>query len=174
MFKKEYLYVSLAIILVISLAVFIVSRSPQIETVYPEERLILPPDDFIICADEEQFIVGQTSWDEAMIIFPAGKMLGKSTVYHPDGLPVYLTFSEDENILIGVHIFGPGLATSRGVAVGDSPDQAVQQYGENYVRFSQKNSSNQDYDMLYGENDNTVIFQIRNEIIDKIVIQHTI
>jgi hypothetical protein len=45
LFKKEYLYVSLLIILVIAIAVFIGSRSPEIDTVYPEQRLKLEPQD---------------------------------------------------------------------------------------------------------------------------------
>jgi len=174
-FKKEYIYVSLIIIMVISIAVFVGGQSSTIEIDYPEERLVLESEDFVINTAKEQFTVGQTDWDEAMNIFPDGKKLGGSMVYHPDELPVYLTFSEDENILIAVHIFGTGAATSRGITVGDSPEKAVQQYGKNFVRFSEKDSDNKDYDMLYGENDgNTVIFQIRNAEISKIIVQHTI
>ncbi len=175
LFKREYIYVSLIIIMVISIAVFMGGRSSTIDIEYPQERLVLESEDFVIDTDKGQFTVGQTDWDEAMAIFPDGKKLGGSTVYHPDGLPVYLTFSEDENILIAVHIFGSGFATSRGITVGNSPEKAVQQYGKNYVRFSERNSSNKDYDMLYGENDgNTVIFQIRNDSIAKIIVQHTL
>lgn len=52
MFKKEYLYVSLLIILVIAIAVFIGSRSPEIDTVYPEQRLKLEPQDFAINTEQ--------------------------------------------------------------------------------------------------------------------------
>ncbi len=173
MFKKEYLYVSLAIILVISIAVLVASRSPEIDIVYPEERLVLQPEDFVVNTDNHQLTVGQTNWDEAIKIFPDIKRLGGSTVYHPEAFPMYLTFSEDENILIAVHIFGDSAATSRDITVGDSPEKAVQQYGKNYVRFSVEDSGNEDYDMLYGENNgNTVIFQVRNDKITKIIIQH--
>ncbi len=175
MFKKEYMYVSLLIIMVISIAVFVGGQSSTIEIEYPEERLVLQPSDFVINTDKDHLTVGQTDWEEAMNVFPDGKKLGGSMVYHPDGLPVYLTFSEDESILIAVHVFGTGLATSRGITVGDSPDKAIQQYGPNYVRFSEKDSDNKDYDMLYGQNDgNTVIFQIRDAKISKIIVQHAL
>ncbi len=174
MFKKEYLYVSLVIIVVISIAVLVGSRSPKVDTVYPEERLVLQMEDFVVKTDNHKLTVGQTNYDQAIKIFPDIKKLGGSTVYHPEAFPMYLTFSEDENILIAVHIFGEEAATSRGISVGDSPDKAVQQYGKNYVRFSLKDPGNEDYDMLYGENNgNTVIFQVRNNSITKIIIQHT-
>ena len=68
MFKK-YLYVSLLIILVIAIAVFIGSRSPEIDTVYPEQRLKLEPQDFAINTEQGQLIVGLSSWEEALSIF---------------------------------------------------------------------------------------------------------
>ena len=173
MFKKEYLYVSLLIILVIAIAVFIGSRSPEIDTVYPEQRLKLEPQDFAINTEQGQLIVGLSSWEEALSIFPQGEKLGSSTIYHPENVPVYLTFSEDENILIAVHIFGEGISTGRDISLADSPDKVLERYGPNYVRFSIKKSGTQDYDMLYGENDgNTIIFQIRGDRLSKIIVQH--
>ncbi len=174
MFKKEYLYLGLIVFLVIALAVVIVSRSPRIDTVYPEERLELQKEDFVVNIDNAPLTVGFSSWDEAMNLFPDSERLGGSTIYRPENLPIYLTFSEDENILVAVHISGDQATTSRGIAVGDSPGKAVEQYGKNYVRFSIKDSGNNDYDMLYGKSDgNTVIFQVRNDSIAKIVVQHT-
>jgi len=173
--KKEYLYVSLVIILVIALAVLVGSRSPRIDTVYPETRLHLLAEDFAVATDKGQIVVGETNWEETRTIFPAGERLGGSTVYHPDNLPVYLTFSEDEDILTAVHIYGEGAATHRGIDLTDSPARVVEQYGPNYVRFSIKNSDLADYDMLYGENDgNTVIFQVRGHSLSKIIIQHSL
>ncbi|NLO22680.1 MAG: hypothetical protein GX119_11920 [Syntrophomonadaceae bacterium] len=173
MFKKEYLYVSLLITLVIAVAVFIGSRSPEIDTVYPEERLQLQAQDFAISTDNGQLIAGITSWEEALTIFPQGEKLGGSTIYHPENVPVYLTFSEDENILIAVHIFGEGVSTGRDISLADSPSQVVERYGPNFIRFSIKNTGNQDYDMLYGQKDgNTVIFQVRHDRLSKIIVQH--
>ncbi len=173
MFKKEYVYVSLIIILVIAITGFIASQSPEIDTVYPEQRLQLQPQDLAINTGNGQLIVGSTTWEEASTIFPQGEHLGRSTIYHPENVPIYLTFAEDEDILIAVHIFGEGLSTGRNISLSESPRQVVEQYGPNFVRISIKNTGTQDYDMLYGEKDDeTIIFQVRQDRLSKIIVQH--
>lgn len=175
MFKKEYLCVAFIAVFAVSLAVYIGSRSPEVTIEYPKERITFQAQDFSVDMVNGQFTVGETSWDEAMKLFPEGKKLGLSTLYRPDNMGLYLTFSEDENILIAAHIESADVSTHRGIKVGDTAAQVINAYGNNYLLIYGDDYKAGNYDLLYGKNDgNTVIFQIRNEIVHKIVLQHRI
>ena len=94
-----------------------------------------------------------------------------STIYRPDNLDCLLTFTEEENILHKAHINDPGLCTSRGIKLGDSMTRVVDTYGKNYASVFE--SGNQkDIDMVYGyDNNNSIVFQIRNNKVNKIILQ---
>jgi len=173
LYKKEYLYVFLIVTAVCVFAAVVVNRSPDIIMEYPDERVVFQQEDFIINTYNGDFTVGKTSWDDALKVFPDGSQLGLSTIYHPEGLNLYLTFSEDENILIAAHIESPAIFTSRGIEIGDSFEQAVQVYGKNYIHIQRTESEENTFDALYGRNDgNTIIFQVKENAISKIILQH--
>lgn len=175
MFKKEYLYVAMIVILTSSLAVFIASKRPEVTMEYPKERITFQARDFTVNTINGQLMVGKSHWDEAVDLFPKGKRLGMSTLYQPENLEVYLTFSEDEDILIAAHLESPDISTYRGIKVGDAASKVKETYGNNYVLIYGEDYKAGNYDLLYGKNDgNTVIFQVRNEVVHKIVLQHRV
>lgn len=169
--KKEYFIVIGLVILAIILAVNVSSRHLRIEITYPEHDTILSEEDYLIDTGNGILKVGQSSWEEVQQIYPQGKTLGMSTIYQSEDKQCLLTFTKKENVLTMVHIDGNKLATSRGIKKGYSTAQIENKYGKDYTIV--KNLANsKDFDMVYGINrENSVTFQIRNDKVERIVIQ---
>jgi hypothetical protein len=172
--KKEFLIVIGLFAVVSILAINISNRHAQIEIVYPEHDTVLSEEDYQIDTGNGILKAGQSSWDEAQQIYPRGKELGRSTIYEPEDRQCLLTFTRNENILTIIHIDGSKLSTSRGIKKGDTADQIELEYGKNYT-IVKKVVNNKDFDMIYGKNrENSVIFQLRNDKVERIIIQREV
>lgn len=172
MFKRERIILLFVVTVVFGLAVYIWSQAPRIEIDYSEAPAALIPEDYSVQSDNGVIIVGESSYDQVMQIYPDGQTLGMSTIYQPDSLNMNLTFSKDENLLIYAHIEGSHIFTARGIQVGDTPEAVLESYGPNYTLIQNTNQTD-DFDLVYGAEDkHNLIFQIRDNTLAKIVIHN--
>ena len=172
--KKGYMYVAIIFVLVFALGFYISSRSPGVEISTPEKDTILSEQDYQVDTGNGILTMGKSTWDEVSSVYPQGKDLGMSTIFRPERHNCLLTFSEDENILIKMHIDGNEPASPRGVSVGDPYNLVEEHYGKYYTLI--KNAGNdKDFDMLYGENrSNSITFKIKNQRVNRIIVQRDI
>jgi len=174
MYKKEIFGVIVIVLVVYAFGFYISSRAPQIEIIYPEQDTILSEQDYQIETTNGIIIIGKSTWDEVIKVFPDWKNLGMSTIMRPANQGCLLTFSEDENILIKIHIDGTKLTSPRGIKVGDSYTKILEKYGNNFTQVK-KVGQDRDFDMIYGLNrENSVTFKISNNIVERIIIQREI
>jgi hypothetical protein len=118
--------------------------------------------------------MGKSTWDEVALVYPEGKNLGMSTIFRPKRHNCLLTFSEDENILIKMHIDGNEPASPRGVRVGDGYTLVEEYYGEDYTLIMKTGNDN-DFDMVYGKNRvNSVTFKIKDLQVNRIIVQREV
>ena len=170
-FRREYIYVIIIIITVFVIGAVIAATKPGLEIIYSKEILILEASEYIIEVPEGSIQVGSTHYDEIVKLFPEGHILGRSTIYSPDNLDCLFTFTKKENILNKVHITTDTIKTARGIQVGDPLDAVIKAYGPDYSWVYEKKNP-QDFDMVYGhDNNNSIVFQIRDNIVSKIVLQ---
>ncbi|NLB88423.1 MAG: hypothetical protein GX790_04235 [Syntrophomonadaceae bacterium] len=171
--KKEYLIILITVVLVYAFGFYIANNQDPLDIVYPNEDAILDSNDFLVEFANGKLAIGSSSWEEVVQVFPEGKMLGMSTIYSPANIDALLTFTEDENILCRLHITDPSIATSRNIKTGDSFSKVVETYGPNYASVS-KRGNKDDFDAVYycKENDNSIVFQIRNNVVERIVLQN--
>lgn len=138
----------------------------------PAQLSPLSDSDFVIAGADPELKIGEADLGDVALQFPGGKMLGRSEVYKPAGGKVLFTFTRKTNILNKIDITAPGLATSRGVAVGDSFDKAAGIYGDGFKRSYYRNDP-ATFDAVYGL-ENCIVFQVENNKIVKIVIMHEV
>jgi hypothetical protein len=172
--KKGYMYVSIIFVLVCTFGFYISSRSPRVEIITPEKDTILSEQDYQVDTVNGILTVGKSTWDEVASVYPEGKNLGMSTIFRPERHNCLLTFSEDENILVKMHIDGDEPASPRGVRVGEPYYLVKVPYGDDYTLI--KNTGNdKDFDMVYGENrSNSITFKIKNQQVNRIIIQREV
>lgn len=171
--KKKYKYIIPAIfILAVCLGILLSDLQHQPISEYPDQLSPLNDADFVIAGTDPALRVGASSLDEVQLQFFGGKMLGRSGVYRPAGLDALFTFTRKTNILNKLDITGPGIETARGVAVNDSFDKVVKNYGDGYVRSYVK-SDPQTFDAIYGE-EQCIVFNVKDNVVKKIVILHEI
>lgn len=171
--KKDNVYVIIIVFIVFAFGFYISSRHPRVEIICPERDALLAEDDYKVNTSNGILTLGRSTWDEAVRIFPEGKSLGKSTVFRPGHTNCLLTFSEDENILIKLHIDDPELPSPRGATVGDDYKLVEAQYGKDYALI--KNTDGSSFDMVYGKNrENSVIFKIHHNKVNRIIIQREV
>lgn len=170
--KTEHLIVILTVVVVYVFGFYIANNQDPLDIVYPVEETILDSNDFLIELASGTLSIGSSTWDEVIEVLPEGKMLGMSTIYSPADIDALLTFTEDENILCKLHITDPNIVTSRNVKVGDTFDKVVESYGSNYASVARKGHS-EDFDAVYysTDNDNSIVFQIRNNVVERIILQ---
>lgn len=172
MFKRQRILLLLVVAAVFGLAVYIWSQAPRVEIEYSDLPATLTPEDYSIQSDNGVIIVGESSFDQVMQIYPDGKTLGMSTIYQPSSLNMNLTFSKDDNLLIYAHIEGSHIFTRRGIQVGDTPEAVLETYGQHYTRIRNANQP-EDFDLVYGSEDkHNLVFQIRDRQVAKIVIHN--
>lgn len=169
-YKKDYLFIVLVFISIVGLAVLASSHHQRLATQYPDQLVELASADFTLEKNTQAIQVGQSSWDEVRKIYPQGKILGMSSVYRPEGQAYVLTFTEKSNVLTKVDITGPGLNTSRGIAVNDSFAKVVAAYGEDYIKSYLKNDP-EIFDAIYGSQQN-IVFHVSDDIVQRIVIEY--
>jgi hypothetical protein len=131
----------------------------------------LDKNDFTIKIGNEKLYVGSSSWDSAAAIFPGGKTLGMSTVYSNAPDDYLLSFTNKSNVLYKADLYSPRLSTYRNVKTGMGVEQVKNIYGDNFVKISHKNST-QEYDMIYGTESNRIVFNIKNNQVWRIVVEH--
>ena len=172
--KKGNMYVAIIVVLVFAFGFYISSRSPRVEIITPEKDTILAEQDYQVDTDNGILTMGRSTWDEVSSVYPQGKDLGMSTIFRPERHNCLLTFSEDENILIKMHIDGNEPASPRGIRVGDPYFLVKVPYGNDYTLI--KNTGNdKEFDMVYGENrSNSITFKIKNQRVNRIIVQREI
>ena len=139
---------------------------------YPDQLSPLNSNDFVIANTNPPLEAGIAYIGDVQLQFPGGKMLGRSGVYRPANVNAIFTFTRKTNILNKVDITGPGLSTTRSIAVNDSFDKVIDKYGDGFIRSYYK-SDPQTFDAIYGENQ-CIVFNVKDNIVKKIVIMHEI
>lgn len=170
--KKYFIPALFIFVFLIGVGLLLSSLRQQPVSEYPDQLSPLNNTDFVIAGTDPALQVGVSSLDEVQLQFFGGKMLGRSGVYRPAGLDALFTFTKKTNILNKLDITGPGIETSRGVAVNDSFDKVVKIYGDGYVRSYVK-SDLQTFDAIYGE-EQCIVFNVKDNVVKKIVILHEI
>jgi len=172
--KKGTVCVIAIVLIVFAFGFYVSGRHPRVEIICPERDTLLSEEDYKVNTGNGILTLGRSTWDEAVRIYPRGKSLGMSTIFRPDNPDCLLTFSEDENILIKLHIDGPELPSPRGAAAGDDYKLVEAQYGKDYTLIKNTDGSNY-FDMVYGKNrENSVTFKIRHNKVDRIIIQREV
>lgn len=168
--KREYLFIAFVFLLIVGLALQMSSQHQRLETQYPDKLAELAPTDFALGNSTQSLSIGKSTGEEVMLVYPQGKTLGMSSVYRPTGQKNVFTFTKKSDILTKVDIMGPGLLTSRGIAVNDRFEKVVKAYGPGYVRSYAKNTP-ATFDAIYGLKQ-YIVFHVKNGIIEKIVIEY--
>jgi hypothetical protein len=166
--RKESLFVLFVFVAVILMFSLLSSRSPYVVTEAPDQQTILGDNDMVVPSFSGDIIVGKSTRDEVMKIFPEGKNLGRSGLYRPNNLDCLVTFSRNENVVVRMDIGPSDLATSRGIRANDSFDKVVEKYGSNYTKTYYKEKP-QIFDAYYGS-DQYILFKIENNIVKKILV----
>lgn len=170
--RKEYLYIALIVVITGIIGLAVRFSQPEIEISYPVQETILTAEDFAFQTEDGKIIVGVSSWDEVTALFPKGNNLGLSTIYRPLGDYCLFQFTEEENILDHMNIYTDFFITSRSIRVGDSLEAVQKQYGSDYATV--KSKARPDYvELIYG-GENNIVFQINNDKVAKIILQHNI
>jgi hypothetical protein len=166
--RKEAIIVIVMVGLALTVGLLSSLHQPVL-SVKAEKAQNLAVNDFVLKIHNEQLIVGKSSWSEATAVFPHGRTLGMSTVYSADPEKYLLTFTEKENILCKADIYSSDIKTFRNITVGMDFDRVKSAYGDNYTKIS-SNHNPSDFDVVYGSQ-NCLVFNIRNNMVDRIVIQ---
>lgn len=166
--KRESLLVLLIVIPVVLMFLYISSSAPEVVVIDPPQQTELADQDLILSGPGGSVMVGRTTRDELMNIFPDGQNLGRSGMYHPDGLDLYITMSRKEEVVIRIDIADSGLTTARGISTADSFDEVTQKYGTDYT-LAYDAASPQKFDACYGT-DQYVLFKVEDNLVRKILI----
>lgn len=172
--RREYRLLLIIIAAVVLIGWFISSRTPELDIVYPPGASTLQDKDFVVDGKNGSFTVGSSSFEDIIALYPAGSNLGSSTVYQPESIDCLFTFTKHENILKVVHISSPEFCTMRGIKVGDSFHNAIiPAYGHNYG-YAKLPGTAEDFDAVYGDDSGNIVFQVRNNQVTKMILQHQI
>lgn len=172
--KKEYTKIALLIIIAAIIGLVVRFTQPELEIDYPEQDTVLSRNDFTVNCGNGEITVGVSSWEQVTALFPGGENLGLSTIYRPPAQDCLLQFTEDENILNKMHISSDRYMTSRGVKVGDPFSVAESNYGPDYAKIMSKEKPGY-FEAVYGSgNNNNIVFQVRDNKVVKIILQHEI
>lgn len=166
--KKEYTVV--AIIFLAAVLIFsLVSRNhADIIRETPNQPAILADNDMVVVSPSGNIVVGKSTRDEVMMVYPEGNNLGRSGVYRPKDLDCLLSFSKHEDVLIRVDIGFCDLSTSRGIKANDSFNKVVELYGNGYTKAYDKDKPHI-FDAYYGS-DQYILFKIEDNLVKQIYI----
>ena len=171
--KKESLVVVFIVLTVVLSFVWYSNVDTNILVEKPEQQTILADSDFQVPGPAGTLIVGKSTREEALKIYPEGSNLGKSGVYRPKDQDFLLTFTRKEDILNKIDIGVCDLSTAREVKVNDSFDKVIEKYRSNYTRAYEKDKP-QIFDAMYGSNQQYVLFKVEDNLVKKIVIGYSI
>lgn len=166
--KKESLLVLLIVVPVVIMFALISNSAPEIVVVDPPQQTILADDDLVLAGLNGKVEAGSTTRDELMAIYPDGENLGRSGMYHPDGMDLWLTMSRNEDVVIRMDITDADIATARGIKANDSFNKVVEKYGPNYTLAYDKDNPAK-FDAYYGA-DQYVLFKVEDNTVKKILI----
>ncbi|MDD2509740.1 MAG: hypothetical protein PHP26_11590 [Syntrophomonas sp.] len=167
--RKEFIAVLLIVVLSVVIGLLLINQQSELQIIRPETEMLLDKEDFYVSTDKGSIRVGESSWEEIQKLLPGGKMLGMSTIYQSKEGDCLFTFSEDENLLLIMHIEGGDFATARGIKIGDSFDKISQEYGTDCARVIMPQKA-EDFDLVYG-GENNIVFQIRDNVVKRIVLE---
>jgi hypothetical protein len=170
--KKEYMVVVIIFIAAVLMFSLISRNHADIITETPNQSAILNDNDMTVANATGNLIVGRSTRDEVMQVYPDGDNLGRSGLYRPKNMDCLLSFSKKEEVLIRVDIGFCDLSTSRGIKANDSFDKVVDQYGDGYTKSYDKKTP-QIFDAYYGS-DQYILFKIENNLVKKIYIGSTV
>ncbi len=166
--KRESLIVLFIVVASVLVFAYISSSAPHTLYEYPPQQTVLTARDMMLTSPGGSIIVGSTTYDEVKAIYPEGKDLGRSTMYHPDGMDLWLTTTRDEDVLIRICTTDPDIPTTRGIKTGDSFDKVVASYGPNYSRAFTDQEPDK-FDASYGA-EQYILFRVEDNIVQKIMI----
>lgn len=166
--KRESLIVLLIVVPVVLMFAFMSSRAPEVVVIDPPQPTILADQDLVLGLPGGKIKVGSTTRDEVMAVLPSGQDLGRSGMYHPAGMDLYVTMSRNEEVVVRLDITDPEVTTSRGIKPNDSFDQVVAEYGPNYTR-AYDTAAPEKFDAYYG-GEQYVLFKVEDNVVKKIMI----
>jgi hypothetical protein len=166
--KKELMVVALIFISVLLGFVLFSNSHAEIIREIPAVPTNLDDSDFILATSSTSLVVGESTRDEAMLVFPGGSDLGRSGVYRIKDGDCLLTFTKYENVLVRVDIGLSDLATTRGIKVNDSFDKVIEKYGNGFAKAFDKQTPNV-FDAYYGS-DRYLLFKVADNFVTKIYI----
>lgn len=150
---------------------WIASGAPELQIEYPSGENVITAEDMQVKNGSGSIVIGDSDSVQVAALFPQGKTLGMSTVYYDKSQGCTFTFTKKTDKLKVMHIENPDIQTSRGVRVGDTLDPTIiEAYGEKYG-YVKKVGDEHDIDVAYGTDDGAVIFQVRDNIVKKIILQ---
>jgi hypothetical protein len=168
--SKQYIPLLIIVAVVLAFGLWTASRSPELQIQNPLGENVITAEDMQINTERGVVVVGDSNSGQVAVQFPAGKTLGMSTVYYDQSQGCTFTFTKRDKLKV-MHIENPNIKTARGVKVGDTLDPTIiKAYGENYG-YVKKPGNAKEIDIAYGDNDGAVIFQVRDNIVTKIVLQ---
>lgn len=168
--KKEYALIIFFVVLIAGAAYYISQDHVKLQTVVSKNQVVLKEQDFLVKIGQNDLSIGTSTRDEVLKIFPRGKTLGMSTIYKPENSDCLLTFNRDEEILQKLHILNQDIPTNRGIKVGDPFALVTEKYGPNYSSVGRPGKP-KDFDAVYGTGNN-IVFQIRNDKVEAIILQY--
>ena len=166
--KRESLIVLLIVVPVVLMFAFMSSRAPEVVVIDPPQPTILADQDLVLGLPGGKIKVGSTTRDEVMAVLPSGQDLGRSGMYHPSDMDLYVTMSRNEEVVVRLDITDPEVTTSRGIKPNDSFDQVVAEYGPNYTR-AYDTAAPEKFDAYYG-GEQYVLFKVEDNVVKKIMI----
>lgn len=166
--KKSVLIPLGILVFAVAFAFWSASRGADLDILYPLEPTPLAAEDVHVKTPTGVIHVGLSTSDEVKAQFPGGKTLGMSTVYADQDNGCNFTFTKHSDQLWVMQIEKSGLATNRGIKVGDpfEPD-VLNAYGDNYGMVRQPGNT-KDFDVAYGDDASSIIFQVRDHVVTKI------
>lgn len=168
--QRQYVLVLSLVAIVVAFGLWTASRAPKLQVEIPQGTNNIHTQDMQVVTAAGVVTIGESTSQEVAALFPAGKTLGMSTVYYDQGQGCTFTFTKLDKLKV-MHIENPQLPTARGVRVGDSLDPTViGAYGSNYG-YAKKPGSDDEIDVAYGDNNGGVIFQVRDNVVTKIILQ---
>lgn len=168
--QRQYVLVLSLVAIVVAFGLWTASRAPDLQVQIPKGQNDIQSGDMQVQTSSGTVTVGESTPDEIAAQFPNGKTLGMSTVYFDQSQGCTFTFTKLDKLMV-MHIENPQLSTARGIKVGDTLEPAViMAYGADYG-YAKKPGSNQVIDVAYGDNNGAVIFQVRDNVVTKIIIQ---
>lgn len=166
--KRESLVVLFIVVASVLVFAFISRSAPHTQYIYPPQQTVLTAQDMMLTGPGGSITVGSTTYDEIKAVYPEGKDLGRSTIYHPAGLGLWLTTTRAEDVLIRICTTDPDIPTARGIKAGDSFEQVVASYGPNYSRAYTDKDPNK-FDASYGS-EQYILFRVEDNTVQQIMI----